>query len=117
MRVRAGNAWGWSAPSADVPLVVDGTTGVPLSPSDLAATVAETAVSLSWAPPPSGTLPTAYVVEAGLLPDALHPVAPAPTTTVTAAISAAQHVLRSRAGRNAGRRRGRPRATIVVVVP
>ena len=116
VRVRAGNAWGWSAPSADVPLVVDGTTGVPLSPSDLAATVAETAVSLSWAPPPSGTLPTAYVVEAGLHPDALHPVATAPTTTVTAAVvPRGTYYVRVRAVTPAGA--GAPTATIVVVVP
>jgi hypothetical protein len=116
VRVRAGNAWGWSLPGTDVRLVVDGTTGVPLAPGDLAATVSGTAVTLAWAPPPTGTLPSTYLVEAGLQPDALPLVAtPATTSIAAAAVPSGTYYVRVRGVTPAGA--GPPTPTIVVVVP
>jgi predicted phage tail protein len=116
VRVRAGNAWGWSPASADVRLVVDGSVELPLAPADLAATVSGAAVTLTWAPPSAGTLPSAYVVEAGSQPDALQPVATTPTTSIAAAaVPRGTYYVRVRAVTAAGA--GPPTPTIVVVVP
>ena len=116
VRVRAGNAWGWSPPSADVRLVVDGTTGVPMPPVDLVATVSGAAVTLTWAPPSSGTLPSTYQVEASLQADTLRPVAASPATSIAAGgVPSGTYYVRVRAVTSAGA--GPPTATIVVVVP
>jgi len=116
VRVRAGNAWGWSPPSADVRLVVDGTTGAPLAPGDLAATVSGVAVTLTWIPPLTGALPSTYIVEAGLQPDALPQVASTPATTIASAgVPPGTYHVRVRAVTSAGA--GPPTSTIVIVVP
>ena len=116
VRVSAGNAWGWSPPSADVRLVVDGTTGVPLAPGDPASTVSGATVTLTWTPPLTGPLPSSYTVEASLQPDALAPVATTPAMSIAAAgVPPGTYYVRVRAVTAAGA--GPPTSTIVVVVP
>ena len=116
VRVRAGNAWGWSPPGVDVQLVVDGTTGVPLAPRELAAAVSGSAVTLTWTPALAGALPSTYIVEAGLQPDALSAVASTSATIIAAAgVPAGTYYVRVRAMTAAGA--GAATSTIVVVVP
>lgn len=116
VRVRAGNAWGWSPASTDAQLVVDGTAGVPRAPVDLTAAVSGAVVTLAWAPPRTGALPTAYLVEAGWQPDALQAVATTASTTVTAAaVPRGTYYVRVRAVTAAGTSTATD--TMVVVVP
>jgi hypothetical protein len=72
VRVRSGNAEGISATSTEVVVSVPGGGGPcplpPNAPTNLTATVLNGLVTLSWAPPSAGCLPTEYVVQAGSAP-------------------------------------------------
>ncbi len=71
LRVRAVNGAGSSAPSNEVELVVGPRPpAVPGAPANLTATVAGSSVTLSWIAPTTGSVPTAYQVEAGSWPGA-----------------------------------------------
>ena len=63
LRVRAQNASGTSAPSAEVMIVAGGVPAPPLAPAGFASTVNGSTVTLNWTAPPAPV--TGYVVEAG----------------------------------------------------
>ena len=65
IRVRAGNACGTSAPSAEIFVVVGSAATLPGPPSAPVPTVSGSNVSLAWTAPVSGDAPTGYVLEAG----------------------------------------------------
>jgi hypothetical protein len=67
VRLRARNACGTSAPSAEVVVTV-GTGCVAPSAPTLAATVSGQIVTLNWSPPPIGTPPYTYTLLAGSSP-------------------------------------------------
>ncbi|MGE3885018.1 MAG: carboxypeptidase regulatory-like domain-containing protein [Vicinamibacterales bacterium] len=67
LRVRATNAGGASAPSAESMIVVGGVPAPPSAPNFTSHTVSGNTVTLNWAAPTSGT-PTSYIVEAGSAP-------------------------------------------------
>jgi len=116
VRVRTVNAWGVSAASPEAVLVVDGTSGLPEAPTALGASVAGNVVSLSWAPPATGTLPARYVVEASVGGGAFVGVANTPGTAfVASGVPAGTYAVRVRASSSAGI--GPPGAAITVRVP
>ncbi len=116
VRVRATNAWGVSAPTADAVLAVDGTVQPPASPSALTATVTGATVSLAWSAPASGGLPTGYVIDAGTSPGALAPVVTVAEPGLTVpGVPTATYYVRVRAVNAAGA--SAPSAAITVVVP
>lgn len=63
VRVRASSAWGMSAATADVPLVVPAMATLPAPPELLAAAVTGRRVALDWAPASAGSWPSSYLVE------------------------------------------------------
>ena len=67
LRVRATNAGGASAASAEVLIVVGGVAAPPSAPNFTSHAVSGSTVTLNWAAPTSGT-PTSYIVEAGSAP-------------------------------------------------
>jgi len=67
LRVRAINAGGASAPSAEVMIVVGAVPAPPGAPNFTSHSVSGNTVTLNWAAPTSGT-PTSYIVEAGSAP-------------------------------------------------
>jgi glucose/arabinose dehydrogenase len=116
IRVRAVNAWGMSAASPEVVLVVNGATGVPDAPGALAAAVVGNLVTLTWAPPATGTLPEDYVVEASIGGGAFVPVIRTGATTFTAAgVPAGSYAVRVRAANSTGV--SVPSAAVTVSVP
>ena len=64
LRVRATNAGGVSAPSAEVIIVVGGVPSPPGAPNFTTSTASGGTVTLSWIAPLVGT-PTSYIIEAG----------------------------------------------------
>jgi predicted phage tail protein len=64
LRVRATNAGGVSAPSAEVMVVVGGVPSPPGAPNFTTSTASGGTVTLSWTAPLVGT-PTRYIIEAG----------------------------------------------------
>jgi glucose/arabinose dehydrogenase len=116
VRVRAINAWGESAATADVMLVVDETTRLPDMPGTPVATVAGRAVQLTWLAPTAGGLPSGYVVEAGLSSDTMVPVFSTSSGEVTAgAVPPGTYFVRVRAVNAAGV--GPATEPVTVVVP
>jgi 5-hydroxyisourate hydrolase-like protein (transthyretin family) len=67
LRVRATNAGGVSAPSAEVMIVVGGVPSPPGAPNFTSSTVSGNTVTLNWTAPIVGTA-TSYIVEAGSAP-------------------------------------------------
>jgi hypothetical protein len=65
VRVRAANGSLVSGPSNEVVVSVGSACPVPLAPSFLSAAVSGNSVSLGWAPPAGGCVPTSYVIQAG----------------------------------------------------
>jgi 5-hydroxyisourate hydrolase-like protein (transthyretin family) len=64
LRVRAVNAGGVSAPSAEVMIVAGGVPSPPEPPSFTSITASGSTVTLNWTAPAFGT-PTSYIIEAG----------------------------------------------------
>jgi predicted phage tail protein len=115
LRVRAINAWGESAPTSDVMLVVDGTTRLPDMPGTPVATVAGRTVQLIWLAPIAGGLPAGYVVEAGLTPDTMVPVFSTSSGDVTASsVPPGTYFVRVGAVNAAGAGPATPPVTVVV---
>lgn len=67
VRVRAGNAAGYSSPSNEVSFTMATITcaSAPGAPTGLTATVSGATVSLGWTAPAAGCAPTTYFIEAG----------------------------------------------------
>ncbi|MGD9902383.1 MAG: hypothetical protein AB7U83_02850 [Vicinamibacterales bacterium] len=116
-RVRATNACGVSAPSAEHVVVVTGMVVPPNAPSGLAASVVGSTVSLTWTPPASGGTPTGYQLEAGYAPGAANAaVVQTPGPALAAAnVPPATYYVRVRAFNAAGP--GPATADVAVVVP
>jgi 5-hydroxyisourate hydrolase-like protein (transthyretin family) len=68
LRVRATNAGGASAPSAEVMIVVGGVAAPPNAPNFTSHTVSGNTVTLNWTAPVGGTPATSYIIEAGSAP-------------------------------------------------
>jgi 5-hydroxyisourate hydrolase-like protein (transthyretin family) len=68
LRVRATNAGGSSAPSAEVMIVVGGVAAPPPAPNFNSHTVSGSTVTLNWTAGPGGTPATSYIIEAGSAP-------------------------------------------------
>jgi hypothetical protein len=62
VRVRARNAFGSSAASNEIAIVVG---PLPGAPADLSANVIGSSVHLTWRAPASGVAPSSYIIEAG----------------------------------------------------
>ncbi len=62
------NASGAGAESAQVAVALPAAVQPPNAPVGLTATVTGTTVVISWLPPPAGSIPAAYLVEAGVVP-------------------------------------------------
>jgi predicted phage tail protein len=67
LRVRAVNAGGMSAPSAEVMIVVGGVPAPPGAPTFTSHSVSGGTVTLTWVAPSFGS-PTSYIIEAGSAP-------------------------------------------------
>lgn len=65
VRVRASNATGESAPTADVQVVVGAVATPPAAPSQLRAAVRGHDVRIAWQTPPGSAAPTTFELEAG----------------------------------------------------
>ena len=116
LRVRALNAWGEGAPSPEAELVVDGSLSAPGAPEHLQASVVNGSVTLSWTPAATGSLPDAFVVEAGADLATLATVARTSATTLSVSgAPAGRYLVRVRATNAAGTSAVGP--TITVVVP
>ena len=116
VRVRSMNAWGMSAPSPEVRVVVDGGTALPAAPGVLTANVQGGQVSLTWSPPLDGGLPDEYVIDAGPDSNNLVPVArTARPALMAAGVPPGTYSVRVRAVNAAGA--GPAGAIAVVVVP
>jgi predicted phage tail protein len=70
VQVVAENACGASAPSNEVRVVVADPLAAPGAPDGLTAVMNGAMVTLTWAPPAGGSLPTGYLIEAGSQPGA-----------------------------------------------
>jgi hypothetical protein len=117
VRTRARNACGTGAPSNEVVVTLGGPVQVPLPPTDLTATMVGRNVTVRWTPPPSGGLPSGYLLEAGYGPgrsDAavVQTVVPG---LAAANVTPATYYLRVRSLNSAGL--GAPTADVVVTVP
>jgi glucose/arabinose dehydrogenase len=115
VRVRSMNAWGTSAPSPEVRVVVDGTTARPAPVTDLTAAVQQQRVTLAWSPPVSGGLPVAYVVDAGADVNGLVPVARTVRPMLVAdGVPPGTYLVRVRALNAAGASASGPTVTVIV---
>ncbi len=115
VRVRSMNAWGTSAPSPEVLVVVDGTTAPPGPVTDLTADVQGHRVTLVWSPPVSGGLPVEYAIDAGADVDSLVPVARTTRPALVATgVPAGTYMVRVRATNVAGSSAAGPIVTVVV---
>ena len=65
VRIRAANRSGQSAPSNEITLLVEAGSCVPGPPRTLTATTGPGSVSLAWAAPETGGLPTGYRLDVG----------------------------------------------------
>lgn len=116
VRVRAVNACGSSAPSAELALNLDGATPLPATPTGFAASVAGRAVGFAWTAPVTGGTPSGYQIEAGLTPGGVIAVLPtAATSFVVPAAPPGTFYVRVRAVNAAGA--SAPTADVTVVVP
>ena len=115
VRVRSMNAWGTSAPSPEVLVVVDGSTASPGPVTDLVAQVQGERVTLAWSPPVSGGLPMEYVIDAGADVNGLRPVVrTARPTFVAGGVPPGRYIVRVRALNTAGSGAGGSIVTVVV---
>ena len=115
-RVTATNACGTSGPSGEVFFTIGAPDPLPAAPTNLAATVSGSTVSLTWTAPAGAV--TSYVLEAGTgagLANLGTLSIGATPSLVVPGVPAGTYVLRVRAITSAGS--GAPSADVVVVVP
>ena len=114
-RVTATNACGTSGPSGEVFFTIGAPDPLPAAPTNLAASVSGSTVSLTWAAPAGAV--TSYVLEAGTgagLANLGTLAIGATPSLVVPGVPAGTYVLRVRAVTSAGS--GAPSADVVVVV-
>ncbi len=115
-RVTATNACGTSGPSGEVFFTIGAPDPLPVAPTNLAASVSGSTVSLTWTAP-AGPV-TGYVLEAGTAPGLADlgtlPIGAAPSLVVPG-VPAGTYVLRVRAITTSGS--GAPSSDVVAVVP
>ena len=115
-RVTASNACGTSGPSGEVFFTIGAPDPLPAAPTNLAASVSGSTVSLAWTAP-AGVV-TSYVLEAGTgagLANLGTLAVGATSALVVPGVPAGTYVLRVRAVNSAGS--GAPSSDVVVVVP
>ncbi len=115
-RVTATNACGTSGPSGEVFFTIGAPDPLPAAPTNLAAVVSGSTVSLTWTAPAGAV--TSYVLEAGtgagLANLGTLPVGATPSLVIPG-VPAGTYVLRVRAVTSAGS--GAPSSDVVVTVP
>ncbi len=115
-RVTASNACGTSGPSGEVFFTIGAPDPLPAAPTNLAASVSGSTVSLTWTAPAGAV--TSYVLEvgtgAGLANLGTLAIGATPSLVIPG-VPAGTYVLRVRAITSAGS--GAPSADVVVVVP
>ena len=115
-RVTASNACGTSGPSGEVFFTIGAPDPLPAAPTNLAASVSGSTVSLTWTAPAGAV--TSYVLEAGTAAGLANlgtlSIGATPSLVIPG-VPAGTYVLRVRAVTSAGS--GAPSADVVVVVP
>jgi hypothetical protein len=117
VRVRSRNAFGVSAPSNEVVVVVGSGCSLPTAPGTLVGSVSGSVVTLSWTPP-TGPTPLAYSIEVGASAGASDLViinTGSPIVTLTASAPPGRYFVRVRAQNACGL--GAPSNELTLVVP
>jgi len=118
VRVAARSACGIGALSNEAEVVVGGAAppAAPAAPGPLTAAVSGRVISLAWTAPPSGPVPTSYLVEAGSASGAADVAAlEVGTTSIGGAVPAGRYFVRVRA--RAGGITGPASNEVAVTVP
>jgi hypothetical protein len=118
VRVAARSACGVGAPSNEMTLALSGGGVVPVPPDAVSASVSGQVVSLTWAAPTSGAMPTGYVIDVGSISGSANLASfdtGSTATAISGAVGPGRYFIRVRT--RAGTLVSAPSAEAVVVVP